>query len=184
LSSRPLRRGAGREADAKYQGAILDPGALSRWTGAIAADPLDAAPLEVTRSAWVAPGVGGISVGKPPMQAAASMGSTTNTAAVRTVRGTRMSTLLNGSWSAARLAWRDVRRSLVALRRRLSPGLPLSRRPFGPRDHAVWHHTWVLHSGDERPRLRVSLFAARDISTSLVAENMFTVLFTGAVFAC
>lgn len=85
--------------------------------------------LEMTRLACVAPGVGGISVGNPPMHAAANMGSTTNTA-VRMVRGTRMSTLRDGSWSAARLAWRLSRRSLVALRRRLSPGLPLSR-PLG-----------------------------------------------------
>jgi len=59
----------------------------------------------------------------------------------------------------------------------------LSRRLSTPRDHAVWHHTWVLHSGDEPARRRVSSFNASDVSTPLVAENMFTVLFTGATFS-
>ena len=157
-SNAPWRReGGGRES----QRTIRRPGAASRRAGVVAAEPFDAAPLDTTKLACVAPGVGGISVGKTPMHAAANMGSTTNIA-VRMVRGTRMSTLLNGSWSAARLAWRVLRRSLVALRRRLSPGLPLSRRRTKPRNHAVWHHTWVLHSGDEwaRPRVSVSMRAA------------------------
>ena len=125
LSSRPVRRSArgGRTRNQRTDRPVETACAV-----AVAVEPFDNAPFDITRSACVAPGVGGISVGNAPMHAAANRGSTTKVA-VRRVRGTRMSTLRDGSWSAARLAWRLSRRSLVALRRRLSPGLPLSRRP-------------------------------------------------------
>ncbi len=126
LSSRPVRRGAGG-GRTRGQRTDRSPDTLACAVD-VAAKPFDGAPFDITRLACVAPGVGGISVGNPPMHAPASRGSTTNTAA-RMVRGTRMSTLRDGSWSAARLAWRLSRRSLVALRRRLSPGLPLALRP-------------------------------------------------------
>ena len=105
MSSRPVRRGARREADVRVDqrtALLLD--VVARGD-VVAAEPIDGAPLDATLSVCVAPGVGGISVGNPPMHAAANTGSTTNIA-VRMVRGTRMSTLRNGSWSAARLAWR------------------------------------------------------------------------------
>ena len=126
LSSRPVRRSAGGRRT-QPQRTARPPDTFVCAVDA-AAEPFDGAPFDITRSACVAPGVGGISVGNAPMHAAANRGSTTKVA-VRRVRGTRMSTLRDGSWSAARLAWRLSRRSLVALRRRLSPGLPLSRRP-------------------------------------------------------
>ena len=126
LSSRPGCRSAG------WSGARTQrtdrPAETLACAVAVAVEPFDGAPFDIPTSACVAPGVGGISVGNAPMHAAANKGSTTK-AAVRRVRGRRMSTLRDGSWSAARLAWRLSRRSLVALRRRLSPGLPVSRRP-------------------------------------------------------